>query len=126
MKRFNRWLAVNLSKWFSTMACFYAFCVLALLPLAWPKLLPVVQFVSSGFLQLVALPLLAVAAKIIQDQQSHIKAQSEQHAADIAALHAKHDDLHAKHDDLHAKHDERHEAILMLIEENRPRRKARR
>ena len=116
MKRFNRWLAVNLSKWFSTMACFYAFCVLALLPLAWPKLLPVVQFISSGFLQLGALPLLAVAAKIIQDQQGHIKQQADQHKADLEAL-------HAKHDELHAKHDERHEAILLMLEgRRRPRR----
>lgn len=89
MASFNRWLAIRLSAIFSTMACFYAFLLLALLPLVDPKILPVVQFISSGVLQLVALPLLAVAAKIIQDQQA-------QHASDIAALHAKHDELHAK------------------------------
>jgi hypothetical protein len=71
------------------MACFYAFTVLALLPLLWPQSMAVVQFISSGVLQLVALPLLAVAAKIITDQQA-------QHSADIAALHEKHDRLHAK------------------------------
>lgn len=89
IKAFNQWLAIHLSQVFSTMACFYVFLLLALLPLVDPKTLPVVQFISSGVLQLVALPLLAVAAKIIQDQQA-------QHAAEIASLHAKHDELHVK------------------------------
>ena len=85
--RVNDWIAVKLSALFSTMACFWLFCGLALLPLPCPKMMPYVQFISSGFLQLVALPLLAVAAKIIQKQQ-------EQHQRDIQALHAKHDALH--------------------------------
>ena len=61
----NERLAIRLSGWFSTMACFYAFVVLALLPVAWPASMDVVQFVSSGVLQLVALPLLAVSAVVI-------------------------------------------------------------
>lgn len=87
MKRFNDWVAVKISDVFSTMGCFWAFCVLALIPLVVPKLLPEVQFISSGFLQLVALPLLAVAAKINNDQ-------AKQHQKDLALLHEKHDDLH--------------------------------
>ena len=87
MRRFNEWLALRLSAAFSTMVCFYAFCVLALLPLAWHRSINVVQFISSGVLQLVALPLLAVAGKIITDKQ-------DQHSEQIAALHAKHDAAH--------------------------------
>lgn len=101
VKAFNNWLAIKLSDYFSTMACFYAFCILALFPLVYPQSLAVVQFVSSGFLQLVALPLLAVAAKIIQEQQQELHTNHaemlemhEQHAADLAALHLKHDELH--------------------------------
>ncbi len=89
MRRFNERLAVLLSSAFSTMACFYVFCMLALLPLVWPASMAAVQFISSAFLQLVALPLLAVAARVIQAQQ-------DAHARDIAELHAKHDALHAK------------------------------
>lgn len=84
--RMNDWIAVKLSSAFSTMACFWLFCVLALLPLPFPKTMPYVQFISSGVLQLVALPLLAVAARVIQKQQA-------QHASDITSLHAKHDAL---------------------------------
>ena len=94
MAKFNEWLAVKLSDYFSTMACFYAFCVLSLFPLIYPQSLAVVQFVSSGVLQLVALPLLAVAAKVIQKQHATVMEMHEQHAADIAALHAKHDELY--------------------------------
>lgn len=89
IKRFNDWVAVKISDMFSTMGCFWAFCILALIPLVVPKLLPEVQFISSGFLQLVALPLLAVAAKINNDQ-------AKQHQQDLALLHEKHDALHER------------------------------
>ncbi len=49
----------------------------------------VVQFISSGVLQLIALPLLAVAARVIQRQQ-------REHGREISELHRKHDELHAK------------------------------
>ena len=97
------------------MACFYAFLVLALLPLVYPASMAVVQFISSGVLQLIALPLLAVAAKIIQEQQ-------DQHKRDVSALHAKQDaaaEMHVQHAAdlaaLHGKHDELHEAVRRKI-----------
>lgn len=65
MRRFNERLALLLAEWFATMAAFYAFTVLALLPLVWPASMSVVQFISSGVLQLIALPLLAVSGVII-------------------------------------------------------------
>ncbi|MDE2343605.1 MAG: hypothetical protein KGL63_09495 [Betaproteobacteria bacterium] len=111
MKRVNDSIALYLSAAFSTMTCFWAFLGLALLPLIVPRLMPEVQFISSGVLQLIALPLIAVAGKIIQDQQAA-------HAAEIAALHDKHDavaDFHEQHAAdlaaLHLKHDELHDHI---------------
>lgn len=89
MRRFNDWLALRLSAAFSTMACFYAFLILSLLPLVWHNSMEVVQFISSGVLQLVALPLLAVAAKVINDK-------ADQHAKEISDLHEKHDKLHER------------------------------
>ena len=88
MRAFNEWLAVKMSDAFSTMACFWAFTALALLPFVWPRSMAVVQFISSGVLQLVALPLLAVAVRVINDK-------ADRHTSQIADLHAKHDRLHA-------------------------------
>lgn len=89
MTRINNWLAVKLSGLFSTMGCFYVFLLLALLPLPFPAAMPYVQFISSAVLQLVALPLIAVASRVIQEQQAA-------HAASIAELHDKHDILTAQ------------------------------
>lgn len=97
MRRFNATLALRLSALFATMGCFYAFTVLALLPLLWPQSLNVVQFISSGWLQLVALPLLAVSGVIIGTKAE------ERAAQDHAALMELVSDLHAKHDALHEK-----------------------
>lgn len=84
VRRFNEWLAVRLSGWFATMACFYGFLLLALIPIGWPRALDVVQFISSGVIQLVALPLLAVAAA--------------RNARRINDLHEKHDAAHPPED----------------------------
>lgn len=46
-----------------TSICVWAFLILPLIPIAWPSSMPVIQFVSSGVLQLVALPILAVAGR---------------------------------------------------------------
>ena len=59
-------------------ACVYAFFVIPLVPLLWPATLSVVQFVSSGVLQLVALPVLAVAGEM-QGARTRREAE-EQHA----------------------------------------------
>ena len=55
------------------------------------------QFVSSGLLQLVALPVFAVASRrgnaevmvLIRETHDVVMEMHEQHAADLAALHAK-------------------------------------
>ncbi|HQT89690.1 MAG TPA: hypothetical protein PK677_14275 [Acidiphilium sp.] len=103
MRRFNEWLALRLSTAFATMAAFYAFAALALLPLVWPASMPVVQFVSSGVLQLVALPLLAVAGVLI-GRKAEARAEQD-HAALmelVGALHEKHDALAQSHANLAA------------------------
>ena len=79
IQRFNDWLAVVLSNAFSAMGCFYALCALALAPVLWPRTIPYLQFISSGVLRLVALPLLAVATRVIQRKQA-------EHPARIDAL----------------------------------------
>lgn len=56
-------------------ACVWAFWLIALVPLVWPQSLDVVQFISSGVLQLVALPVLAVAGAM-QAQQSRKQARA--------------------------------------------------
>ncbi|MDD2878698.1 MAG: hypothetical protein PHZ23_15885 [Acidiphilium sp.] len=99
MRRFNEWLAIHLSEMFATMLAFYLFTVLALLPLAWPAAMPYVQFISSGVLQLIALPLLAVSGVII-GRKADARAEADHQAIMelVADLHAKHDALHAKID----------------------------
>ncbi len=95
MRRFNEWLAIHLAEAFATMTAFYGFTCLALLPLVWPQSMSVVQFVSSGVLQLIALPLLAVSGVII-GRKADARAEQD-HAALVellAALHAKHDAAH--------------------------------
>jgi hypothetical protein len=83
MRRFNETVAIWLSAKFSTMACFWSFNVLALLPAAWPASLQITQFISSGYLQLIALPLLAVSADIsfrrteARAQQDHVAIMAE-------------------------------------------------
>jgi hypothetical protein len=104
MRHFNEWLAVHLSEMFATMVAFYLFTVLALLPLAWPASMPYVQFISSGVLQLIALPLLAVSGVII-GRKADARAEADHQAITelLAALHANQVALHDKTDALHAK-----------------------
>ena len=61
------------------MECFWVFSIIALLPLVCPKILPVATYVSSSYLQLVALPLLGVAAGII-GKVAEIRAQQDHEA----------------------------------------------
>jgi len=82
-RHFNEITAVRLSAWFATMECFWAFNALALLPVFWPASLQITQFISSGYLQLIALPLLAVAGVILgrtaeaRAQQDHLAIMAE-------------------------------------------------
>jgi hypothetical protein len=89
MRRLNETIATWLSAKFSTMACFWAFNALALLPVAWPASLQTAQFISSGWLQLISLPLLAVGQEI-SGRRAETRAQQDHVAimSDVAMLKA--------------------------------------
>lgn len=80
----------------ATSACVWAFLGLSLLPTVWTKTLAVVQFASSGVLQLVALPVLGVQNKI--ESANLAKQMQEQHDATIEIL----KEVHQMHKELHA------------------------
>jgi hypothetical protein len=61
----TEWLAVRLAAAFSSMEAFFAFTVLVMIPFIWPKTLLTVTFISSGLLQLIALPLIGVSGVIV-------------------------------------------------------------
>jgi len=61
---FNEWVALHLGEFFSSMLCFWSFNFIAILPFIWPSSLQIAQYISSGYLQLVALPLLAVVTRL--------------------------------------------------------------
>ena len=87
------WTAATLG----SSACVYLFFLFPLIPLLWPATLDVVQFVSSGVLQLVALPVLAVAAGI-EGMRTRAQAR-EQHDAMIEMMR----EIREMHAELHAK-----------------------
>lgn len=95
MRRFNEAVAVRASAAFATMGCFWAFLFLSLLPVVAPRTMGVVQFISSGVLQLVALPLISVASLITGVALA--KQATEQHDAVIETL----ADVRAMQEELH-------------------------
>ena len=103
MRRFNVWLADRMARFMQSMLCFWLIEILVLVPLAAPQFLPEVQFISSGWFQAIALPVLAVygalsAAEImtlIRETHDTVMAMHKEHQAEIAALHEKQNALHA-------------------------------
>jgi len=75
----------------ATSACVWAFLALSLIPLVWVKVIAIIQFISSGVLQLVALPVLGVQNKM---ESTRLALQmQEQHDATMAIL----KELHQMH-----------------------------
>ncbi len=64
-------IALGIARSAGTMAFFWLCCILALLPLVYPASMAVVQFVSSGFLQLVLLPVIMVAQSLSSRHAEH-------------------------------------------------------
>lgn len=101
---FNEWLASKITAAVSTMTCAYVFAALACVSL--PEAIhggaaTLIAWIAQTFLQLVLLSVIMVGQKIQQDgldglHEKHDAAleMHEQHAADLAALHQKHDELH--------------------------------
>ncbi len=84
MKRFNEWLAIQITKYVGTMYTFYLFNVLAFLSVKSAfethNLVPIVNWISSNWIQLVLLPAIMVGQNI----------QAKKHAeihSDVKAIH---------------------------------------
>lgn len=80
MNRFNERIAIKATRYFGSMFTFWLFCGWAFLPLI-PTLYPykeAILYISSGFIQLAALPLIMVGQEILgrgseeRAQQDHI------------------------------------------------------
>lgn len=69
-------IALFITKYVGTMGFFYACAVLVTIPLLFPTTLPVVQYVSSGYLQLIFLPLIMVGQNL-QGRHAELRAQHD-------------------------------------------------
>ena len=76
---FNEWIAIRANAVFATMGFFWFCLILTNIPLVFPVTLPYVQYISSGVLQLIALPLLGVGT--ILAAKSSDQLAKEQHQA---------------------------------------------
>jgi len=67
MKNFNIKIALFFTKKFGSMITFYLFCLWALLPFlpGFSSYKDLILYISAGFIQLVALPLISVGSNII-------------------------------------------------------------
>ena len=69
-------VALFITKRVGTMGFFYACIVLVTIPLIFPTVLPVVQYISSGYLQLIFLPLIMVGQNL-QGRHAELRAQHD-------------------------------------------------
>ncbi len=69
-------LALYMTSLIGSMPFFYICVFLASLPLFIPSILPSIQYISSGFLQLIFLPLILISQNI-QSRHSELRAQHE-------------------------------------------------
>lgn len=88
-------IALFITKRVGTMGFFYACAVLVTIPLIFPVTMPAVQYISSGYLQLIFLPLIMVGQN----------------------LQGRHAELRAEHDyDTNVKAEKEIEAVLLHLE----------
>jgi uncharacterized membrane protein len=69
-------IALFVTKHLGTMEFFYLCVVLVTIPLIYPTTLPVVQYISSGYLQLIFLPLIMVGQNL-QGRHAELRAQHD-------------------------------------------------
>lgn len=69
-------IALFITRHIGTMTFFYFCLVLVTTPLIFPTTLPVVQYVSSGYLQLILLPLIMVGQNL-QGRHAELRAQHD-------------------------------------------------
>lgn len=90
MKKLNKWLGVKITIAFSTMWAFYMFVAYGLIPLIWPQYQDKILY-WSNFLQLIALPALAVGAAVLsekaeqREQETHDAVMNE--LSEIKSMH---------------------------------------
>lgn len=79
-------LALYITKRVGTMGFFYACAILVTIPLIFAPAMPIVQYISSGYLQLILLPLIMVGQNLQgrhaelraeHDYQTNVKAEKE-------------------------------------------------
>ena len=69
-------VALFITKHIGTMGFFYICIALVTIPVIFPAALPIVQYVSSGYLQLIFLPLIMVGQNL-QSRHTELRAQHE-------------------------------------------------
>ena len=91
LHRLNDVVATHTTIAFGTMWCTYVFLAWSLLPLVSPEIQNVVFYVSGGVIQLIALPLIMVGQKLL-NQASEDRAEEDHHTllqefAELKELH---------------------------------------
>jgi len=76
IRHLNDEIALRATLAIGTMWCVYAFAIFVMIPLLFPKIEPVIMYISSSFLQLVFLPLIMVGQNVI-NKKSERRAQSD-------------------------------------------------
>lgn len=90
--RLNEWIAVKLTFGVGSMTCAWAFLIWSLLPLRFPKLTPIVSYVSQSIIQLVLLSVIMVGSAIMS-RASELRAQQDHETlmaefAELKEIHA--------------------------------------
>ena len=66
--QFNKTIARHLTLAIGTMWCVYLFMGLTIIPFLIPNVTPLIQYVSSSFLQLIFLPLIMVGSAVLNEK----------------------------------------------------------
>jgi len=69
-------IAVGATSVVGTMGFFFACAIMVTIPLIYPTTMPVIQYISSGYLQLILLPLIMVGQNL-QSRGSELRAEND-------------------------------------------------
>lgn len=82
----NEWLAIKLTQMFGSMTTFWVLLIMVLIPVI-PKFeswMPTVQFISSGVVQLIALPVILLGTNLLG---RYAEKRAEEDHEEIKAMH---------------------------------------
>jgi uncharacterized membrane protein len=107
ISKLNEKIAIAATIVMSTMWCVYSFMIWALLPLLFPKVEPVVFYVSGGVIQLVALPLIMVGQNVL-NRKSEERAEEDHRTilAEFKEIKAVHNEIVTTVNEIKALHQE--------------------